>query len=100
MTPISLDEQISRCIIENRDETGAIDPSDQSAMKDEILKCFAGYIRSIELPENWLADPKYRNLAVDKDHGTDYFVALGHDKAKDCLPSPMLAEKIGKLNEN
>jgi hypothetical protein len=35
------------------------------------------------MPEYWLADPKYRNLAMDKEHSTDYFVALGHDKAVD-----------------
>jgi len=37
------------------------------------------------LPGYWLADPKYRNLAADKDHSTDYFKALGHDKAVDEL---------------
>jgi hypothetical protein len=43
-----LKQQLHRLIIENRDETGAIDPSDQSAMADEILAIFQEQVKEIE----------------------------------------------------
>ena len=52
---------------------------------DKLMSIFTTQLLALReaMHKHWLADPKYRNLAVDKDHSTDYFRALGHDQAID-----------------
>ena len=75
---VNLNAQISRCIIENRDETGYIPVEDQNAMKNEILKCVADYIESIELPEKIV---QVQNIP-NEHYTTGYNVCLKDCQAK------------------